>query len=301
MSDRALVGLLCLACSVACIKRAQLVPRAERIRFVVGTDSSVVDPDCEPQVYEDTQELKIALEDHLEMRGFRIAEPNEPAHQLNVLLEFVDCQLGKDSYASVATVSSAGRLVAKIKNSHRFASMGAMASAIIDDVAARPPVLELAEQSPRTNAWTETSRDSPSPALRADRPVIAVFDVEDASGTLDAPAIEQLTEYLAARLTSEGSYAVVPRSQLRARLREEKADTLEPCYDEACQIELGKAVAASKTVATKLLRVGSDCAFAATLFDLRNETAERATTVDTACGTEGLLDAIAQVATRLSH
>lgn len=136
------------------------------------------------------------------------------------------------------------------------------------------------------------------PARRAKGEVIAVFDLEDLRKTLGAGDAEQLTEYFAVQLSSVG-YKVVPRSQLRERLGAEKEQSYNACYDEACQIDLGKAVAAQKSVATRLLKVGSSCAITATLYDLRTETTELAASVDTRCGQEELFGGLRALAQKL--
>jgi hypothetical protein len=122
--------------------------------------------------------------------------------------------------------------------------------------------------------------------------VLAVFEVEDPSQKFDKTTTLQLTDYLSARVAQVHHYRVIPRDQIRARLAEEKAESYRACVDQACQIELGKALAAEKSLATKLLRIGETCALTATLFDLRSETTERAASVRTKCGEEDLVGAL---------
>lgn len=131
------------------------------------------------------------------------------------------------------------------------------------------------------------------------RPVMAVFALEDRSKGLASPAVEQLTDYIAARLTEAGRFRVVPRSELRARLSEKKAESYGACVDESCQIQLGKAVAAQKSLATRLIRAGGKCAMTMTLYDLVTEASETAVTVRTACSEQALMDGIDQLTTRL--
>jgi hypothetical protein len=130
--------------------------------------------------------------------------------------------------------------------------------------------------------------------------VIAVFDVADPSGILKAPTLEALSEYLAAQLTATAGAKVVPRAQLRKRLVKERKNSYKRCFDESCQIEMGKAVAAQKSLATKILRVGKLCAIAASLFDLRSETTEGAATVDTSCKEDALLAGIKALVRKLA-
>jgi hypothetical protein len=141
---------------------------------------------------------------------------------------------------------------------------------------------------------------APRPAPRASS-VVAVFDVEDGSRALEPGTLDQLTEYLAAQLVEAAGFRVVPRNQLRARLAAEKAGSYDACFDESCQIELGKALAAEKSLATKLLKVGRSCALAATLYDLRSETTEAASTVESDCSADALMVGVKRLAAKLAE
>jgi hypothetical protein len=129
--------------------------------------------------------------------------------------------------------------------------------------------------------------------------VVAVFDVEDPAKRTDPSTLDQLTEYLAVQITAVSGLKVVPRDQLRSRLAGEKATSYKTCYDESCQIELGKAVSAQKTLSTKLLQIGKKCAITSTLYDLKSETTERAASVDTDCSVDALIGGVRQIAQQL--
>lgn len=132
------------------------------------------------------------------------------------------------------------------------------------------------------------------------RPVMAVFELEDRSKKLPAETLDQLTDYVAARVTEAGHYRVVPRSELRARIAESKADSFRTCVDESCQIQLGKAVAAQKSLSTRMIRAGATCALTMTLYDLVTEATETAATVRTDCTEQALMDGIDELTTRLA-
>ncbi len=141
-----------------------------------------------------------------------------------------------------------------------------------------------------------------SPAVgpaSATRDIVAVFDIQDASGQLKKRELNQLTDYLAASLTRQTGLRVVPRDQLRQRLAGNKRSSYRTCYDESCQLELGKALSAQKSLSTKLLRIGSKCAITATLYDLRTETAEKSALHRSNCHVDSLLDAMDVIATQL--
>lgn len=140
----------------------------------------------------------------------------------------------------------------------------------------------------------------PTSAPRSTRIILAVFDVQDLSHKFKRPTLQQLTEYLSARLTQVTRYRVVPRDQLRARLFSEKKGTYRECYEESCQIELGKALAAQKSLSTKILKVGKRCAISSILYDFKTETAETSALVRTDCDEDSLMDCMDRVARQFS-
>jgi len=141
---------------------------------------------------------------------------------------------------------------------------------------------------------------APEPAAR--REVLAVFDVQDVANQFkDREAeLSQLTAFLATAMAATGKFTVVPREQLRDRLVDEKKASYRQCFDNACQIEMGKAVSAQKTLATQLLKVGSKCAVVANLYDLHTETASSAAMVQTECDADRLLGAMQEVSAQIS-
>lgn len=165
--------------------------------------------------------------------------------------------------------------------------------------ASSPPISITVTQSLAESSSEQLGSESgfASPS-RVKGEVIAVFDLEDVGGGLRRGYADQLTEYFAVQLSSLG-YKVVPRSQLRERISSEKQESYKTCYDESCQIDLGKAVAAQKSVATKLLKIESTCAITATVYDLRSETTETAASVETRCGQDELLSGLRELAKKL--
>jgi outer membrane protein OmpA-like peptidoglycan-associated protein len=147
---------------------------------------------------------------------------------------------------------------------------------------------------------TEPPPDTtPAPAALVAPSVLAVFDVADDSGGLTPAEARQLADYLAARIATLPATRVVPREQLRAALATAKAESYQSCFDESCQLELGKAVSAQKSVATKLLRVGGACALTSVVFDLVTETTDRAASTPTDCAPEALLVGLDELARQL--
>jgi hypothetical protein len=139
--------------------------------------------------------------------------------------------------------------------------------------------------------------DEPAPVDA--RPVIAVPPLQDRARLLKGSLVAQLTDYLPARVAELGRFRVVPEAQLAEELRRDKGRSYGECFDERCQLELGKALAASKVLSTKVSRVAGECALSVTLFDLVSETSETAATVRTACDERALVDGLDQLVQRL--
>jgi hypothetical protein len=122
--------------------------------------------------------------------------------------------------------------------------------------------------------------------------VVAVFDVEANGVPLPAEALGRLGAYVASRLAASGVYAVVPREQIKAQLEARRAESYKACYEQSCQIEIGKEVAAQKSLATSLLKLGSSCVATMTLFDLRTAATEKATTAEGGCTEDAMVGSL---------
>lgn len=137
-------------------------------------------------------------------------------------------------------------------------------------------------------------------ALAGDKkPIVAVFDVQAKRIQLDAKLIEVLSDHLTARLTESGSYQVVSRADIKSRLQRQKKESYKTCYDKACQIELGREMAAEKTLATQVLKMGSQCSVNITLLDLRKATTEKAATIKGSCNEEAIVASVEQAVDQL--
>jgi len=131
-----------------------------------------------------------------------------------------------------------------------------------------------------------------------DRPVMAVFDLEDRGAGVAEQSRENLTQLLMVKL-AECGYQVVPREQIRERIREQQKESYKACYDESCQIELGRELAAQKSLSSQLMKIGTSCQLGATIFDLKKSAAEGAASASGGCGEEKLLELVGQVAEKL--
>jgi hypothetical protein len=91
---------------------------------------------------------------------------------------------------------------------------------------------------------------------QADTPIVAVFAIEGRDTRLPPRSLAALTEYLSTRLSSSGAFAVIPTDEVKRRLDEQKSASYKACYDQACQIEIGKELAAQHSVSTQVARLG---------------------------------------------
>lgn len=130
--------------------------------------------------------------------------------------------------------------------------------------------------------------------------VVAVFDIIDKSNQFSREMLDQLTEYLAVQLAEVAGYRITPREQLRQKMDTDKKASHSNRIDSTYQIELGRAVAAQKTLVTKIIQIGSRCSLNATLYDLATEATDKAASYDTGCSTDALMDGVKQLAVKLS-
>ena len=147
------------------------------------------------------------------------------------------------------------------------------------------------------------ARDSHMPLKEpaSNRPpaIVAVLDIQDSAGRLGAETRRQLSRYIAAAVSRASAFRVIPPRQLRQRLSAEKKKSFQDCYDDACRIELGKALSAQKVLATDLLRMGDRCVLTASLYELKTETVEKSALVETDCSDESLIDGVKDMTDQL--
>jgi hypothetical protein len=195
------------------------------------------------------------------------------------------------------TKGPAGAIAAVLSEIRRQLEDGLRASVKLREYAkSKAPTAAVA-----TVASTPGNRSAADRPTAASNQIVAIFDIHDASKKLDQDVLIQLTTYLGTLLTKTGMYKVIPREQIRSRLLDEKKGTYEKCFDESCQIELGKALSAQKSLATTMIQVGNQCAVTANLFDLKTETSEKGASVETGCSSNELLGAIKEIAKQLSE
>ncbi|MCK6548900.1 S41 family peptidase [Myxococcota bacterium] len=130
------------------------------------------------------------------------------------------------------------------------------------------------------------------PASASAPTVTAVFDVEVQGFALERASLVALSDYLATSLAATGRHRVVPRDELEKRLRDQKAASYRACYEESCQIEVGKELAADHALATKIVKLGAQCVLTMKLFELKSAATTWAATARGPCAREALLDLV---------
>jgi hypothetical protein len=138
-------------------------------------------------------------------------------------------------------------------------------------------------------------------AVRAEDPppVVAVFEIENRGSPLSGDELIALTDYLGTKLGEQGNYQIIPRQEIRKRLVEQKKASYKACYDQSCQIEVGREMAAEFTVSASISRVGKTCIITAAMYDLRKAATHRTGTAKGPCTADDLLTAVEQIAQKL--
>ena len=139
-----------------------------------------------------------------------------------------------------------------------------------------------------------------SPLSGGGKAITAVFDVELRGLRLDSDGAERLSEYLVGRIAATGRYLVVPRDQVRGRLAQEKASSYQQCFDQSCQIEMGKELAAQKIVTCRIVRVGSTCAVNLTSYDLLTAATEGGSSIEGGCDEDAIVASLRDAIARLT-
>lgn len=130
----------------------------------------------------------------------------------------------------------------------------------------------------------------------ANAAVLAVLELEPRAG-LSPESAGALTTLVHLELLATGRVALVPLERTREALRAASAEGAGACYDDRCQLELGKALAARALVRPVLQPDGHGCVLALEVYELTRETLEWARTERSGCDA----DALAGTARRLAQ
>jgi hypothetical protein len=139
--------------------------------------------------------------------------------------------------------------------------------------------------------------------------VVAVMEIEDSNSTdprlaLDLGLKRNMSDQLRIYVAQNGFKTVDRGAQERAlkeQIAELKAESYHACYDQACQIELGKALAAQYVVRSQVTRFGASCVLNGELIDLKTEVVVKAASSRGACEPEGFVKMCEDVARNLAR
>jgi TolB-like protein len=137
--------------------------------------------------------------------------------------------------------------------------------------------------------------------------VIAVMDVEDLNAqtrdkAIDPGLVKNLGDQLRIFVAQRGVRTVERGAQEKAikeQISSMKSESYKQCYDDSCQVELGKALAASHILRSRITRFGRRCVLNAELIDLKSEVTMAASSSQGDCEAEGFLTMSESVATNL--
>jgi len=136
--------------------------------------------------------------------------------------------------------------------------------------------------------------------VQAKKPVVAVFEIKN-SAKVSNEDLQKLHGLIGTELAATGQFSVVPNSDVKRALQEKKAESYKDCYDESCQIEIGKELAAEMTLATSVEKLGRDCIVSMQLYNLRTGASDRGANEKATCRVADLYDALVKAIHRISN
>jgi len=145
-----------------------------------------------------------------------------------------------------------------------------------------------------SGARSQDRQKSPKPP-----PVVAVFEIENRGSPLTGDELIALTDYLGTKLGERGRFQIIPRQEIKKRLVQQKQDSFKQCYDQSCQIEVGRELAAQFTVSTSISKVGRTCIITSALYDLRKAATTTTASAKGPCTADDLLAAMDKIAAKL--
>lgn len=145
------------------------------------------------------------------------------------------------------------------------------------------------------------SRSFSVPEAKTSTVILAVFDIEDSGANISVPVANRMSAYLAMSLAATGKFQVVPRDMIKQSLKEQKKESYRECYDQSCQIEVGKEVAAQKSLSTTIAKLGSKCTVTSVLYDLRRAASEGGASATGHCDEDGIVNMLESVVAQLAR
>lgn len=119
--------------------------------------------------------------------------------------------------------------------------------------------------------------------------VVAVFPVSTVSFSPNKGLRESMWAYIEAQVAETPGYRVVPHEALEAAIRERHKRFLSQRYDPETQAEVGRQVAASQSVSTRIIRFAGVCKVNVTVYDIARQVSTISAGAEGPCSESGLL------------
>ncbi len=153
-------------------------------------------------------------------------------------------------------------------------------------------------------AEIEPGLKSPTDSIQAnkafsDKVPVAVLDIIDGDRMLRPNEWGALNELVHLDVAAKSNFVLIPRGEMRKVVKREQAQSYRECYDETCQIELGRELAAQKLVVAKILRTPARCSIGIQMLDLTSATYEATVADDVSCNYEAIEFGLKQLVSRL--
>lgn len=131
--------------------------------------------------------------------------------------------------------------------------------------------------------------------------IVAVFLIENRGTSLTEQELVSLTDYFGTKLGERGRFQIIPREEIRNRVVAAKQESYNACFDQSCQVEIGRELAAQFIVSSSLSKVGKQCLITAAMYDLKKATTSKTATEKGSCAVDDLVAAMEKIATRLQE
>ena len=232
----------------------------------------------------------------LAFAGFKLT-PQDQAMQRIIALKY---DSRRDSLDMSDQIELGKSLSAQKSLSSRLVKIGDSCSlqAVIYDLMTETTDKGAEAQGPCTETGIKASIDQVVAKLQGranlSSEITAVFDIESKSIPIKTGVMVDLGDYMFVRLAAAG-FRLTPQGQVRERVIELKRESHHDRYDQSCQIELGKAIAAKKSLSSRLIRIGNLCVLQSTIFDLLTESIDKGAEAQGPCTVSGIMASIDRV------
>ena len=137
-------------------------------------------------------------------------------------------------------------------------------------------------------------------ASSAAAPIVVVFDVELQGLKLSKVQRTYLNDQLSSEIAITGKYRIILRTCHNKLLMDRKKRSNKACSDQACQIELGRLLAADKILTSKVIKQGSECTLAIRVLNLKTAATQKVATIQCGCNVDDLVEALTQAVMQLT-